>query len=284
MVTCGSCGAEITENTASCPDCGAEIKAEVKGKQQEQPQGASSGLQMPDRFTVLRWVFINIPYAFAGLLVGIYYYYIRDYGQGLGTIFGLGAFVLLFVVPFYIGEAAKKVRSPLNIPVRFLHFFTVTGVQMVFAFLIVLTMLVKDHVDPAALPETPVSERLEGTPGLPEEEWPLAPETEPTTPDEHIPDSPEALDPSQDDVEAVDGVESEDAARHFFLFVLDHAELSLAIVNSDELSRFPLQTFFSALAGIVFGLISWVTFKKRPWRIKFREVKYEEPDEFRLPM
>jgi len=285
MVTCGKCGADVPEDAESCSSCGAAMQSEEMKKQPESSEAAPTGWQVPDKFTVLRWIFINIPYAFAGLLVGIYYYYIRDYGQGLGTIFGLGAFILLFIVPFYIGETAKKTRSPLHIPMRFLHFVAVNGVQMAIAFLIVLTMLVKDQVDPAVLPETPVSERLGGTPGIPEEEWPMAPETEPTVPDEHIPDSPEALDPSLDDVDDdVEYMEREDAARHFFLDILDHAELSLAIVKSGELSRFPLQTFFSALAGIVFGLISWVTFKKRPWRIKFREVKYEEPDELRLPM
>ncbi len=245
--------------------------------------------QLPDRFTLLRWVFINLPYAFAGLLIGIYFYYIREYGQGLSTIIAVGTFALLFVVPFYIGEKISKVAPPLNIPLRLLHFTAVTGVQMVLVFLIVLTALLKDQVDQQALPETPVSERLGGTPGLPEEEWALVPDEGRTAPDEHLPDDREALAPERDqDVSEAeagdDDSREEDAIRKLFMNILDRAELSLAVADSGNPGRFPFQTFFSGLMGLAAGFLSWITFKKRPWRIRFQEVKYEEEDPFRVPM
>jgi hypothetical protein len=245
--------------------------------------------RLPDGFTLLRWVFINLPYAFAGLLIGIYFFYLRDYGQGLSTIIAIATFALLFVVPFYIGEKASKLAPPLNIPLRVLHFTAVTGVQMVLVFLIVLTVLLKDQVDQQALPETPVSERLGGTPGLPEEVWPLVPEEGRTAPDDHLPDDREALASKQDtevsEAEAVDDdPREEDAIRKLFMNILDRAELALAVADSENLGRFPLQTFFSILMGLAAGLLSWMTFKKRPWRIKFEKAQYEEDDPFRVPM
>ncbi len=267
-----------------------EVPQEKPEKPQKKAEKSPEGWRMPDVFTVLRWGFINLPYAFAGLLVGIYYYYIRDYGQGISTIFAAVTFVLLFVVPFYIGEKAKTVPSPLKVPMRLLHYVAVSGVQMALVFLVVLTVLVKDHLSPDVLPATPVSERLGGTPGLPEEEWAVPPEFGQLVPDEVVPDDAEALDPEPAEIEddpddaLTDDVLTDDAVRSFFLNVLDRAELSLAVVKSGELDRFPFQTFFSALMALAVGFLSWLAFKKRPWRIKFQEVKYEEEDPFRTPM
>ncbi len=256
---------------------------------QDQGSQSTSSRQLPDKFLLLRWVLINLPYAFAGLLIGIFFFYIRDYGYGLSTIIGVGTFALLFVIPFYIGERAARVLPPLNIPLRLLHFTAVTGVQMVLVFLIVLTALLKDHVDPETLPEVPVSERLGGTPGLPEEEWSLVPEEGLAAPDEHLPDDREALSPDRDeDVSEADATEDdpheEDVMRKLFLNILDRAELSLAVADSGELGRFPMQTSFSLLMALAAGFLSWVTFRKRPWRIKFQEAKYDEDDPFRVTM
>jgi hypothetical protein len=270
-----------------------EDREEMTRDQAEDQAGnmepSTRGRQLPDIFTVLRWVMINLPYAFAALLVALYYLYVRDFGQGLSTLMGILVFVLLFVVPFYIGEAVRKVPGFLQLPARMLHFVTVTGVQMAFVFLIVLTALIKDHVNSQALPEIPVSERLGGTPGLSGEEWPLVPEEGRTAPDEHLPDDREALAPERDEgiteeVQGEDDAREQDAVRKLFMNMLDRAELWMAVAGSGELGRFPLQTFFSMLMGLAAGFLSWLAFKKRPWRIKFQEAKYEEDEQFRFPL
>lgn len=262
MATCRSCGAEVIEGVEICPSCGTRIET----------PNESGFWRVPDLFTLLRWLLINLPYATAALLVGLYYYYIRDFGQGLGTIFGILVFVLLFVIPFYIGEKANKLAPPLNMPVRFLHFISVTGVPMVLAFLIVLTVLVKDHVDPDVLPEVPVSERLESFSRALETD--AVPETD-ATPEP----GEESAVPSE--TEAVEDVEDVtlDVFQRFARTVLDRAEITLVIVQGGDLARFPVQVFISVFVGLAVGFLSWVTYRKRPWKVKIQEVNYSKIEE-----